>query len=286
MTKWILTNVIHQNGTNGERTIGCDLSTSISGTKRRWRRSGTGAVAPTSATRCRSHRRRTAEVNAGGGFVAVSSGVGEWRFCGPTSAAWWSACAVKFNSTASNLSNHHSDPARRSLRACYQSERAHSIPLKETVQWISPANAQHLIPLQTDSLACTFFHQTQLASTWFNRNFTFRFNWFESVAIQFSDSVELIREWRATSAALQAIYTTASVTLDDGRRYEGESQVAALVAQSPDTATRLRAWSGWRHAVGPPSRHLYARLVRLANAAAANAGTRPPPNPLESTIIH
>ena len=147
MTKWILTNVIHQNGTNGERTIGCDLSTSISGTKRRWRRSGTGAVAPTSATRCRSHRRRTAEVNAGGGFVAVSSGVGEWRFCGPTSAAWWSACAVKFNSTASNLSNHHSDPARRSLRACYQSERAHSIPLKETVQWISPAfTCLHFLP--------------------------------------------------------------------------------------------------------------------------------------------
>ncbi len=74
-----------------------------------------------------------------------------------------------------------------------------------------------------------------------------------------------------TSSRLQAIYSEAVVSVA-GRNYTGESEVKNIMAKSRDYSVLLQAWSGWRDAVGPPSKNLFRRMIEIGNMGAKAAG--------------
>ena len=74
-----------------------------------------------------------------------------------------------------------------------------------------------------------------------------------------------------TTSRLQAIYSGAVVTIA-GRNYSGESEVNSIMAKSREYSILLQAWSGWRNAVGPPSKDLFRRMIEIGNMGAKAAG--------------
>lgn len=70
---------------------------------------------------------------------------------------------------------------------------------------------------------------------------------------------------------LQAIYTEATISVG-GRNYTGESQVKSLMAESRNYSLLLQVWTDWRKAVGPPSRKLFHRMIKIGNTGARAAG--------------
>ena len=74
-----------------------------------------------------------------------------------------------------------------------------------------------------------------------------------------------------TTSRLQAIYSGAVVTIAS-RNYSGESEVNSIMAKSREYSILLQAWSGWRNAVGPPSKDLFRRMIEIGNMGAKAAG--------------
>ncbi|XP_057374872.1 angiotensin-converting enzyme-like [Daphnia carinata] len=74
-----------------------------------------------------------------------------------------------------------------------------------------------------------------------------------------------------TSARLQAIYSEAVVNVA-GRNYTGESEIKELMAKSQNYSVLLDAWTGWRDAVGPPSKELFSRMIEINNLGVQAAG--------------
>ncbi|XP_046639551.1 angiotensin-converting enzyme-like [Daphnia pulicaria] len=74
-----------------------------------------------------------------------------------------------------------------------------------------------------------------------------------------------------TSSRLQAIYSEAVVNVA-GYNYTGESEIKDVMAKTRDYSTLLEAWSGWRNAVGPPSKQLFSRMIEINNLGVQSAG--------------
>lgn len=74
-----------------------------------------------------------------------------------------------------------------------------------------------------------------------------------------------------TSARLQAIYSEAVVNVA-GLNYTGESEIKELMAKSQNYSVLLEAWTGWRNAVGPPSKELFSRMIEINNLGVQAAG--------------
>lgn len=74
-----------------------------------------------------------------------------------------------------------------------------------------------------------------------------------------------------TSSRLQAIYSEAVVNVA-GHNYTGESEIKDIMAKTRNYSTLLEAWSGWRTAVGPPSKELFSRMIEINNLGVQAAG--------------
>jgi hypothetical protein len=74
-----------------------------------------------------------------------------------------------------------------------------------------------------------------------------------------------------TTTRLQAIYSEAVVNVA-GHNYTGESEIKDVMAKTRDYSTLLEAWSGWRNAVGPPSKELFHRMIEINNLGVQAAG--------------
>lgn len=73
------------------------------------------------------------------------------------------------------------------------------------------------------------------------------------------------------TSRLQTIYSEAVITIN-GRNYTGESEAKGIMAESRDYSVLLQAWSKWRNAVGPPSRHLFQRMIEVGKQGAETSG--------------